>query len=315
MIGFSVIVPLYNKGSDILKTLDSVLQQTHTSFEVIVINDGSTDDSESQVKTVNDQRIKLFTKQNEGVGPTRNFAVTKATFPYIAFLDADDIWKPNHLETFAKLISDFPNANWFATGYEIKHHKNLILPADTPLQKKAPYFGEVNNYFANSLVDCLAWTSAVAMKTSFFNELNGFDTTITHGAGEDTDLWLRAALKSNLVITTEITALYNLEGSNRISLTPTLDRVFMNPDAYIEQEKNNTSLKQYLDLNRYSFAMQHKIANDFNAYKRFKRGLNPSNLNSKQRLLLKLPRFALILLLKVKSIFEKSGIRLSSFSR
>ena len=102
---FSIIIPVYNKGNHIQNTINSVLNQTNQDFEIIVVNDGSTDHSLDVIKSINDKRIKLFTLENKGVSHARNFGLTKASSEFIAFLDADDYWLPNHLETFLILYN------------------------------------------------------------------------------------------------------------------------------------------------------------------------------------------------------------------
>ena len=314
MSKFSVVIPLYNKERDILKTLNSVLLQTFSDFEIVLVNDGSTDASEAVVLKLDDPRISYYSKVNEGVAKTRNFGVEKAKAPFIAFLDADDYWYPHHLEDLNRLIEKYPNNVWFATAYERKANEKLISPMISPIMKQPKgWSGIVDNYFQNSLVNSLAWTSAICFKTTFFKELNGFDASITHGAGEDTDLWIRAALKAPLVCTNVISARHNLDGSNRISHTPTLTRNYMDTNVYEEATKSNIYLKKYLDLNRYSFAIQHKMANDHASYKKFAETIDPNNLTSKQRFLLKQPRYLLQLFLRGKVFAEKLGIRMTSF--
>src|SRR5690554_7362859 len=123
----------------------------------------------------------------------------------------------------------------------------------SPIMENKNWMGIVDDYFKNSLIDALAWTSAVCMKKEFFQSLNGFDSSITNGAGEDTDLWLRAALEEPLSFSTKISATHNLDSSNRISHTPTKKRNFMALDKYEAEAKENIFLKKYLDVNRYSF--------------------------------------------------------------
>ena len=311
---FSIVIPLYNKEKDIKETISCVLSQTHTDFEIIIINDGSTDTSEEIVKGFNDHRICLYSKKNQGVSIARNFGVDKANSEYIVFLDADDFWYPNHLENLFSLITKFPNHSWFATAYEKKHNNNLISHMVSPILKLSKdWKGEIENYFKNSLIDCLAWTSAVCMKKDFFISLNGFDQTITMGAGEDTDLWLRAALKSPLVFSNTISARHNLDGSNRISNTNTLKRNFMNLDKYKKESTYNFYLEKYLDLNRYSFAIQHKLADDVESFNKYREKINLNNLNKKQRFLLNQNKFVLKILVKFQVLLGKWGVRLSSF--
>jgi len=312
---FSIVIPLYNKEKDIQKTLNSLFLQTITDFEVVIVNDGSTDKSGDIVQAVEDGRIQYFNKENEGVSKTRNVGVAKAKATHIVFLDADDYWYPNHLENLNALVEKFPENLWYATAYEKRHHKKFITPMISPVLKKgADWMGLVPHYFENSLVDTLAWTSAVCFKKSFFEDLNGFDTAITHGAGEDTDLWLRAALAAPLAFSNTITARHNLDGSNRISHTPTLIRNFMDVDTYETYADKHPGLKAYLDLNRFSFAMQHKMAGDTATFKRFANQIASENLTAKQRYMLKQPRHMLKLLLRGKALAEKMGIRLTSFN-
>lgn len=311
---FSVIIPLYNKEKDILKTLRSLREQTFSDFEAIVVNDGSTDDGAKLVEDFRDPRIKLFSKRNEGVALTRNFGAEKATSRHLAFLDADDYWYPNHLQNLHTMISAYPDALWYATAYEKQHNKNLITNMISPIMQKKEWIGKVDDYFENSLIDALAWTSAVCMKKDFFRQLRGFDATITNGAGEDTDLWLRAALASPLVFSTTISARHNLDGSNRISHTPTKNRVFMDPDKYEPEAKSNPFLKKYLDLNRFSFALQHKMAGDVKAFEKYVAKIDQENLTRKQRFLLQQSGGILKTLKISKQFLEAFGTRISAFN-
>ena len=125
MSEFSIIIPLYNKEKDILDTLKSVLNQSHTDFEIIIVNDGSTDDSERVIKTLVDERIKYFSKQNEGVALTRNYGVNKAKYEHVVFLDADDHW---HLD-FVWLHDVLAAGD---TGCGAKHCRPAGQPLDHP---------------------------------------------------------------------------------------------------------------------------------------------------------------------------------------
>jgi glycosyltransferase involved in cell wall biosynthesis len=310
---FSVIIPLFNKEKDIRETLESVCMQDFSDFEIIVVDDGSTDNSRAEVESVQDHRIKLYAKENQGVALTRNYAVERATAQHIAFLDADDRWLATHLSDLDTLIKAYPEAKWFGTAYEKRFNTKLTVPMDAPVMKEANWYGIVENYFANCHVDSIAWTSAMCFNKQFFQDLNGFDHRITNGAGEDTDLWIRAALMSPLAFCTNISAVYNLEGSNRISHTPTKERVFMDPDNYESAAKADPDLKKYLDRNRYSFALQHKLAGDTNSYRRFLKHMDWEKITGKQRLLLKLPNFLLKLLIWLQEKFARGGVRLTSF--
>jgi glycosyltransferase involved in cell wall biosynthesis len=94
---FSVVISLYNKEKHIQSTIESVLAQTFVDFEIVVVNDGSTDGSEAVVKSIDNGRIQIYSQENKGASAGRNAAISKATGTYIALLDADDLWKPNYL--------------------------------------------------------------------------------------------------------------------------------------------------------------------------------------------------------------------------
>lgn len=95
----SVVIPLYNKEKQIANTLHSVLRQTFQNFEIVVVNDGSTDNSVQEVEKVNDIRIRIVHQNNAGVSAARNKGIEEARYDIIAFLDADDEWKAEYLET------------------------------------------------------------------------------------------------------------------------------------------------------------------------------------------------------------------------
>ena len=113
----SIIIPLFNKELFIKQTLLSVLNQTFSEFEIIIINDGSTDKSVTIINDIDDKRITLYTTKNKGVSHARNYGFSKANTDLIAFLDADDLWEPNHLENLHTLYTNFPNCGLYATNY------------------------------------------------------------------------------------------------------------------------------------------------------------------------------------------------------
>ena len=117
MISFSVIIPLYNKERTIRNTIESVLQQSYPNFEIIVVNDGSQDESVSIVKSISDNRIHLFSKENGGPGAARNFGVQKATNSWIIFLDADDLLLKEALSVFVDAIVSYPQQSVFVANF------------------------------------------------------------------------------------------------------------------------------------------------------------------------------------------------------
>lgn len=131
----SIIIPLFNKETTIKKTIESVLNQSYYNYEIVVVNDGSTDRSESIVRSIRDERIRLVSKHNEGVSSARNMGIINAKGSWILFLDADDIMLPNAL----KLLTDniVNDTTIVAANFLVKTDKDLIKAL--PLKKKYLY--------------------------------------------------------------------------------------------------------------------------------------------------------------------------------
>jgi len=116
----SVVIPLYNKAPYIARALASVITQTCQDFEVIVIDDGSTDGGAEIVRRLDDTRIRVIRQENRGVSAARNRGIESARTDFIAFLDADDEWTPTHLEALLRLRDRYPHAGAYGTAYLIK---------------------------------------------------------------------------------------------------------------------------------------------------------------------------------------------------
>ncbi|NLZ30356.1 MAG: glycosyltransferase family 2 protein, partial [Methanomicrobiales archaeon] len=113
----SVVIPLYNKAPYIARALSSIIAQTRQDFEVIVIDDGSTDGGEEIVRGFDDPRIRVIRQENRGVSAARNRGIEAARADFIAFLDADDEWMPTHLGALLRLRGRYPRAGAYGTAY------------------------------------------------------------------------------------------------------------------------------------------------------------------------------------------------------
>lgn len=210
---FSVVIPLYNKQDSIRQTLESVLQQSFLNFEVIVINDGSKDQSAEKVLEFNDNRIRLINKENGGPGSARNRGIAESKYSYIAFLDADDLWKPDYLLEQSKLINDFPVAFMWGCGW------NTLLNSQEKGMNHgdiAPGFrGLVINYFDKKKKLLLYCSSSVVVSKIIFSKVGYFDEKII--IGEDHDLWFRIVADFPIVFYNIPLAIYNHDAENRLS--------------------------------------------------------------------------------------------------
>jgi len=307
---FSIIIPLYNKEKYIQNTIESALNQTFKDFEIIVVNDGSTDSSLAIVKQIEDSRIKIFSIKNGGVSRARNFGIEKAKSDLIAFLDADDLWRNNHLEELYKLWKDHPNCGLYAMGYSKKFDNSI--PISAVFVNLNNYSGIVKDFFKSSTVDCVAWTSAVMIPAHIFKNNSHFNESLK--SGQDTEMWIRIALKEKVAFNSKPTALkltYCYE--NHLSTSKFVKDRLKIFEYFKEHENNNSSLKRYLDLNRFSMAIERKINDDNKNYKYLLHEIEKKNLNFKQRLLIKLPKRLLIIIKDIQFWLTKRNIYLTSF--
>jgi len=309
----SIVIPLYNKVLSIEKTIDCALNQTFSDFEIIIVNDGSTDGSAAIVEDIKDSRIKIYSTNNQGVSAARNYGIAKAQADYIAFLDADDIWLPNHLENLNTLLQKFPNCGLYCSAYE-KQYKSIKTPAVfNNIPNTNNWTGIVNNYFESSINNAIAWTSAAMVPKSILKALNGFDESITLGAGEDTDLWIRIALQYPVAFCNSVTAIHNLQSENRISNSKTDSRQFIDLDVYEPLTKDNPSLKTYLDVNRFAIGMQYKLSGNTKMAEEYFSKTESNSLNKKQQFLMSQSATTARLIKRFQTFLRKLRINLTPF--
>jgi len=212
-VGISVVIPLYNKERHIENTINTVLSQSYKEIEIIVIDDGSTDKSAEIVQKITDRRLRFIRKKNEGVSITRNLGVSEASNELVAFLDADDEWKPDYLERIHILYQKYPNAAIYATNYSVVEQNGKSYTLDYPEIDFEE--GLIKNYFYSAYIFTPLWTSAVCVRKSIFQQMGGFPTNIRNG--EDLDLWCRIALKYPIAYINKPLAVYRRDSDNMLS--------------------------------------------------------------------------------------------------
>lgn len=189
---FSVIIPLYNKAHTIEGTLFTVLNQTFTEFEVIIVDDGSTDNSLQVVKDFsNDSRLRFVSQQNMGVSAARNRGAESACHDYLAFIDGDDEWKPDYLKKIHEAIIKFPDAGMYCCAGIVTAKDYFV----TRIAKK--YTGKILeiNFFENPHI-FLHTSAVVVLKSQFFNA-GGFPIAMKRN--EDYALFFCIALVTKVV--------------------------------------------------------------------------------------------------------------------
>lgn len=213
----SVIIPLYNKAHTIVNTLTTVLNQTYQDFEIIIVNDGSTDNS---VETINtyfcDSRIHIINQDNAGVSVARNRGVEVSKGDWIAFLDADDEWLPQYLETLLGALNRYPQANMIGCASYYKDFITNKISANALIDK---YYGKSVhiNYFMNP--DKMTHIGATIISKKAFIDVGGFDPQLKNN--EDILLLGSIAMYGYFVYVGQCLHVYvgNVKGQTTCSLS------------------------------------------------------------------------------------------------
>jgi len=204
----SVVIPLYNKAPHIARAIDSVLAQTVQDFEIVVVDDGSTDNGSQIVASYTDPRIHLISQENQGVSAARNRGIAEARSDFLAFLDADDEWGDDHLEVLLRLRRNFPEAGAYSTAYSYVLSIGKITIANFKAIPPFPWEGVLPDYFkAAALGAPPVCASSVAIRKEVFQTLGDF--IIGENRGEDLEMWARIALNYDVVFSWEGRCFYH----------------------------------------------------------------------------------------------------------
>lgn len=208
---FSVVIPLYNKADVVRRTLQSVQRQEFRDFEVIVVDDGSTDNGARIVEDFSDlmhMTLRLFFQRNSGVSAARNKGIREAAGRYVAFLDADDVWRANHLLMLFKTIQLFPEVAIVGSGYEQCAGNRILFTREHGRPRCCDLFS-VCAYAP------LLHTSATAVRREVLEQVGGFD--MRHGLYEDWELFFKVAMEGCCCLTGKNTSVYEQDSSLSIT--------------------------------------------------------------------------------------------------
>lgn len=213
----SIVMPLFNKCGLVLEAIASVQAQEIADWELVVVDDGSTDDGPEQVRAVStsDPRIRLVAQENQGVSAARNTGIGQSFADIIAFLDADDLWQPGFLAAVLALRERFPTARWWATGYALQGTSGsvarpAVLAANAPRDRQSLWL----NYFdVAARSNPPVCSSAVAIDRQTMLALGGFPLGIA--SGEDLLTWARLAQTYPLAYDRRALAIFRVSGIER----------------------------------------------------------------------------------------------------
>jgi glycosyltransferase involved in cell wall biosynthesis len=208
---FSIIIPTFNSSKYIKNTLESVINQTYKNYEIIIVDDGSIDNTKNVIyeffKSANNIKYRLIEQKNSGAGSARNNGINNAKFDWIAFLDSDDLWEFDKLKRINDYINQNKNYNFFC------HNESFIMLNGTKsindYSKKFNYKKSLttqlfkNNFFS---------TSAVVVSKKILINYYGFDNSFK--SAQDYELWLRMSPSLNVVFVKEVLGTYVMRDGN-----------------------------------------------------------------------------------------------------
>ncbi len=257
----SVVITLYNKVAYIERAVTSVLRQSCADYEVIVVDDGSTDGGGDLVARISDPRLRVIRQDNQGEGVARNRGIRESRYELIAMLDGDDEWDPDFLAAVVGLADRFPEAGILATGYRTVYRGGFVV--ETTLD---PGLGDgcvlVRDYFRKARVAGFVWSSAQAIPRRVYEKVGMFVERVP--MGPDLDMWGRVALKYPIAYDCRILASYRNDATGRVvtarAKKPTFHPFVRSARAAIQlghvdpkvvpdlREYVNRLLLQYLDM-------------------------------------------------------------------
>ena len=239
---FSVVIPLYNKEHYIEATIRSVLSQTCQDFEVIVVDDGSRDNSLALARKYESDRVRVIAQENQGVSVARNTGIENARGKFIAFLDADDQWQSNYLATIQGLTDQYPESDIFVTAYTVDMG-NGKLHYSTRLE---PETGCLPSYWLTLARGYdFVWTSATVIRRSALIRAGLFKPG--EKIGQDLDMWARVArLNPKVAYSNKLCVYYNRAAESNArtrvrvawagAFIKDLEEELVNPDRTAEEK-------------------------------------------------------------------------------
>lgn len=211
MIKFSIVIPTYNRLNNLKKALNSILNQTYQTFQIVIVDDGSKDGTQEYISSLNNIKIKYVWQENSGLpSVARNNGIKITDFEWVCFLDSDDFWEDDKLEKVKNAIENNPDA------IAVSHSENLIV--NGIFQKKLIHGTDAANVYERLLFqgNCFS-TSAMTVKKEILEKINGFNISSKYYIVEDYELWLRISKEGKIISIKDICGNYCLGQSDNIS--------------------------------------------------------------------------------------------------
>lgn len=262
---FSVIIPLYNKAPYVRKAIESIVSQTYEDWELIIVDDGSTDESlkvvGKKVSELGNERVRVISQTNVGVAATRNNGVAASRGEYVCFLDADDWWEPNYLEMMDKLIGEYPDAGLYGCDYYyVKNGKKKIWP------KNVEGYIDYCKVYTDSKAMPIHPNGAIIPR-KVFDEMGGFDTQIK--MGEDFILFMKIVMRHKVVFLNKQLVYFNQDADPQWRAITNLHKpehhMLWHVTQWEDHEQTNESYKAMIDMLRINGLLKYWINSAYHA--------------------------------------------------
>jgi glycosyltransferase involved in cell wall biosynthesis len=289
----SVIIPAYNCAETINETIDSVLSQTFIDFELLIINDGSTDATLNVISQVKDLRIKVFSYTNAGGNVSRNRGINHAVGEFISFLDADDIWTPDKLATQLQALKENPTTKVAYSWTDYIDENGKFVSSGTHISLNGNVYEQllVKNFLENGSNPLICKDALLAV--------GGFDESLV--AGQDWDMWLRLAREFNFVAVPYVQILYRISANSLSCNLARQEKACLQVlnKAYTTSPESLQYLKAYSFANLYKYLTWKALQNPLNRQKGLAGALFLWKYVKNDSLRLKSINLTLILLFKI----------------
>lgn len=257
----SIVIPLYNKQQTICRCLQSIFNQSFTEYEILIINDGSTDDSIQIIKnSFRDERIVIVNKKNGGVSSARNEGLLKAKYDWVAFIDADDTWEPEYLEKMCSIIKLNTDVALCGSRQNFIYPNGHVVPSCCPVRSQTIIFNK-EEYFYYARHDIMFHASAIIVNKQIINSNSiWFDTGLIKG--EDLDFYFQIAFNQKMLLYNEILTNYYVDAPNSAMKRPCPleKRLIGNIKKYFSNQNRNYT-NQF--LSEYILSCSRKLLREY----------------------------------------------------
>ena len=306
---FSVVIPVFNKEKYINETILSVLNQTYDNYEIIIINDASTDNSLKIIEEViSDKAVIINNKNNLGLSASRNIGFEASSYKYIAFLDGDDVWDKNFLKEINELIINFPKESIFGTYYKENYNGKILYPKINIKEKLLGTKFVVKNFFEANLRRLIITQSCLVFKKNIFDTVGLYNPKITFA--EDIDFYIRCFQNFNLAYSYQTYHMQRKMVHKSISNSKTDNLNYPLLDKYLGV---SDELNRFINFYNYCFCRRKKNEGSKKSMIYYRNKIRFRWIGFLKTIVLFLPEFLYTTLLKFKRYLLKKGINISTY--